>query len=140
MPSSMLLKQKFPLILLLTKCKAYRSYLFKKQFSLLPLLEKKSFRSYLFSLDPTLILGTELHKLSRVLQTKALDLHIEISKFQVRYSHIASSFSVPNNHNFSFSPNNGTICWHRGRPRFQCSRVHQQNPNYWPFWKHLRSR
>ena len=34
-------------------------------------------------------------------------------------------------------PNNGTICWHRGRPRVQRSRVHQQNPNYQPFWQHL---
>jgi hypothetical protein len=28
-------------------------------------------------------------------------------------------------------------CWHRGKPRVQCSRAHQQNPNYRPFQQHL---
>jgi hypothetical protein len=29
------------------------------------------------------------------------------------------------------------IYWHMGRPRVQCSRAHQQIPNYRPFQKHL---
>jgi hypothetical protein len=33
-----------------------------------------------------------------------------------------------------------TDCWHRGRPRVQRSRAHQQIPNYRPFRQHLRSR
>jgi hypothetical protein len=31
-------------------------------------------------------------------------------------------------------------CWHKDRPKVQLSRVHQQSPNYRPFWQHLRSR
>jgi hypothetical protein len=58
------------------------------------------FRSHLFSSDQTSFLSTKLHRSSKILRTRETDLHIDISQFQVRSSHIASSFSVPNNHSF----------------------------------------
>jgi hypothetical protein len=35
-------------------------------------------------------------------------------------------------------PGNGTICWHKGRPKVQRYNNAPTSPNYWPFRQHLR--
>jgi hypothetical protein len=107
-PRSILSKQKFPLIL--------------------PLSEHKDLRSYLFPSDQTSLLSTNIHKSSRVLCTRAIDLRTELSLF---FSSQQSQFQVPTTEPFV-----GT----GADPGFNASTTHQQNPNYQPFWQHLRSR
>jgi hypothetical protein len=114
---SILLKQKFPLILLLQstdlsdlKHFTILTFIRAQSFHILPLLIKNSHfylsqRTKLSVLTCFLPIGllffrTNLHKLSRVLCTRATDLHIEISQFKVGSSHKASSFSVSSNHIF----------------------------------------
>jgi hypothetical protein len=85
-----------------------RSILSKQKFPLiLPLSEHKALRSYLFSSDQTSLLSTELHKSSRILRTT-----------DNRSTHKAFSFLQFPTITVS-GPDNGTICWHRGRPRVQ---------------------
>jgi hypothetical protein len=108
----MLSKQKFSLILLLSKHKD------------LPLL-----RSYLFSSDHISFLAQSFTSQVEYLHTSATDLHTELLFSLLQFPTITVS-----------GPDNRTICWHRGRPRVQCLTMHQQNPNYRPFRQHLRSR
>jgi hypothetical protein len=84
-----------------------RFILSKQKFSLiLPFSEHKASISYLFSSDQTSLLSIELHKSSRILHTKATDLHTKLSFLQFPAITVSG-------------PDNGTICWHRGRPRVQ---------------------
>jgi hypothetical protein len=108
----MLSKQKIFTYLSLVKAQSFTS------FRILPLF----FRSDFF-------LSTKLRKSSRVLCTSATDLRTELLFSLLQFPTITVS-----------GPDNGTICWHRGRPRVQCLTTHQQNPDYRPFRQHLRSR
>jgi hypothetical protein len=91
-PKFMLSKQKLSLILPLIKAQRFTS------FKILPLF----FRSGFF-------LSTELHKSSRILCTTTTDLCTELLFSLLQFPTITVS-----------GPDNGTICWHRGRPRVQC--------------------
>jgi hypothetical protein len=106
----MISKQKFSLIFLLPKHKAYLV-------RILPLF-----------FTSTYFLSTKLHNSSRVLGTSKSYLCTKILFSLLQFPAIIVS-----------GPRNGTICWHRDRPRFQCLTMHQQNHDYRPFRQHLRS-
>jgi hypothetical protein len=114
-PRSILVKQNFPLILLLQCTKL-------SDLQILPLF----------------FLAQSFHRSSRMLHTRETDLHTELSQFQVESLHKASSSSVPT---ITVSvPATEPFVGTGVDPGFNTTTTHQQNPNYRPFRQHLRSR
>jgi hypothetical protein len=108
-PKFMLSKQKFPLILPLSKYKA------------LPILG-----SYLFSLDRVSFLAQSF---ASQVEYYELQQHIYVHSFSFLYfSSQQSQFQVP-----TIEPFVGTGAY----LGFNASTSHQQNPNYWRFRQHL---
>jgi hypothetical protein len=106
--------------------KFHLSYLFNQNFTrFLPLREHKDSISYLFSSDMNSLLSTEIHKSSRILRTRETYLRTKISLF---FSSQQSQFQVPTTKPFVGIG---------ADPGFNTSTMHQQKPNYRPFWKHL---
>jgi hypothetical protein len=98
---------------------------FNRTFSLLPFLEHKASRSCFFPSDMTSFLhieilsfGTELYKSSRILHTRA---QIYTQRFHNFMMNLCTKLLLSQFPAITvLGPRNGTICWHRGRPRVQC--------------------